>query len=421
VALVAVAVPFCTRAEPEWERVFVGAAQRLRHGDDIYRAADGYLYPPFMAFATLPFAALPASAALGCWLAVNLACVALLLRWAWRAAGGGRLQGVFAPQAEHAAAILGTLCAVTYIQNCLAHKQADLVIAALLLGGCWLLTQARPLAAATCLGLSAAAKCTPLLFVPYLVWRRRPVTAAWLLAVAVGVNLLPDLVHPAPGGRPWLALYVQRFLAPLTAGDHYVGTWGSEPVYNQSLSGAVNRWFLTTPAWDQPDCPVLPRGTAPSPLLLRALAYGPALALLLATLWAAAGPWQRAEQLPGTGRVGLECSAVLLLMLLLSPMSSKAHFGTLILPGYCLARAAARARRPLAWVPVGAAVLLALLSTKDPLGERLYTVSLWFGSVTLETLLLLGWCLVLLRTSRRAGADAMVKWDEHCPAPAHAA
>src|SRR5262249_2356088 len=92
----------------------------------------------------------------------------------------------------------------------------------------------------------------------------------------------------------------------------------------------------------------------------------------------------------------LECGIVLLLMLMLSPMSSKAHFGTLLVPGFCLARAALSSRsRLLAAVLLGA-VLLAVLSNKDPLGERLYTLSLWYGVVTWETLLLLAGCLLAL-------------------------
>jgi hypothetical protein len=84
-------------------------------------------------------------------------------------------------------------------------------------------------------------------------------------------------------------------------------------------------------------------------------------------------------------------------MLLLSPMSSKAHFGTLIVPGFCLARSALLFRsRTLVAVLLGA-ILLGLLSNKDPLGERLYTLSLWYGVVTWQTMLMLSGCLFAYR------------------------
>jgi hypothetical protein len=396
-AFAASAVPFCTRTDSEWDSVFVRAGGQLWRGEDFYGPGSAYLYPPFSALTALPFTPLPHPVLRGAWLLLNLASVTAMLLWGWRAAGGGRLEGGGAPRGQHAAAVLGTLCGLTYVHNCLAHQQTDLVIGALLAGGCLLLRRSRALAAATCLGLAAAMKCTPLLFAPYLVWRRRPGAAAWLVVVALWVNLMPDLVHPAPGGGTWLSAYVGRFLAPLAGPRHYVGAWGSEPVYNQSVAGAFHRWFLTTPDWRQPECPVLPRPATPHPLVLRVAAYGTSLALLAATLWAAGRPWRRAEELPGEDRVGLECGAVLLLMLLLSPMSSKAHFGILVLPGFCVARAAAASGRRWGWALVAVAAALGLAGNKDPLGERLYTLTLWLGSVTLQTLILLAGCLALLR------------------------
>src|SRR5262249_24760617 len=154
----------------------------------------------------------------------NLACIVWMCRWAWRLAGGGRLQGAPASASEHAAAILGTLCALTYIHNCLAHQQTDLLIGALLLGGCLLFSRAHTLAAASCWGVAAAMKCTPLLFAPYLLWRRRPAAAVWLVIVAAGVNLLPELVHRGPDGHTWVSVFAARYLRPLTAANHNVGT-----------------------------------------------------------------------------------------------------------------------------------------------------------------------------------------------------
>jgi hypothetical protein len=87
---------------------------------------------------------------------------------------------------------------------------------------------------------------------------------------------------------------------------------------------------------------------------------------------------------------------VILLMLLLSPMSSKAHFGVLVLPGLCLGRTATAGRRRLIGALLLAAVALGFASYKAPLGERLYSVSLWYGMVTWQTVLLLVGCLVAL-------------------------
>jgi hypothetical protein len=406
VLFIAAAIPFCFRRDSEWETVYVRAATLLRQGEDIYVRENGYLYPPFMALVAMPFtwlAPLPLRVA---WFLLNVAAIVVLFRCAWRLAGGPRLQGAQASAGEHIAAILAAMSAIVYVQNCLAHQQTDLLIGALLAGGCLLLQRARVFAAASCFGVAAACKCTPLLLVPYLLWRRLPAAAAWVVLLAAGLNFVPDLVHEGPAGRPWLATYASRFLAPLTSSGHYIGTWGSHPIYNQSISGGVNRWFLTSLDWSEANCPIELRTSSPSPTLLRALAYGTCALLVVLTLLAAGRPG-RAERLPGEHRVELECSVVLLLMLLFSPMSSPAHFGILIVPACCLARAAVT--RHWAWgIAPAVAALLGWTASKDLLGERLYTALLWSGSVTCQTLLLLAGCLLLLaREQGQASASAV--------------
>jgi hypothetical protein len=401
--LAALTVPFLTRDDSEWEYVYVRAAHELRAGRDIYQPDIGNSYPPFATLAALPFTAIPPRAGRVLWLAVNVGFLALMLRGAWRLVGGGPLQGgARAPVSAHLAAALGALCGVWYLQNCLAHQQTDVVLGALLVGGCLALARERSLLAATCFGLAAAVKCTPLLWAPYLVWRRRPAAAAWLVAVALGVNLLPDLVHPPESGRLWLSEYYHRYLRPLGAADHYVGTWHSDLVYNQSLAGAAQRWLTTTCEWAPADCVVGRRPDHPGPLALKVVVYGVEALIVLLTMAVCRRPFAPAD----AGRNALEYAAVLLLMLLLSPMSSKAHFGVLVLPGFCLARAALVDNRRLLLPVLAAAVLLAAASNKDLLGERLYTLSLWLGCVTWETLLLLAACLALiLRSDSRLSRD----------------
>jgi hypothetical protein len=405
--LAVLGVSFCLRRDSDWDQVYVRAADHLWRGQDVYRPEDAYLYPPFMAFASLPFRALPAPVSRAAWLLVSAASAFALVRGAWRLAGGPPLEGRGrAPFTEHRAAWLGALCGLPYIENCFAHQQTDILVGALLLGGCLLLARSRALAAAVCFGVAAAIKCTPLLFAPYLAWRGRRWAAALLVVVALGVNFLPDLVRRAPSGRPWAVEYARRYLLRLTEAGHYVGTWGSDPMYNQSLAGAAHRCFLTRLTWTDTNCFAVPRRTPPHPLVLRSVTYGTALLLLSLAAWAGGRPGRRGDGPEGQRRLALECSAVLLLMLLLSPMSSKAHFGTLVLPGFCLARTAVLTRSRLLGGMVWAAVVLAVLSLKDPLGERLYSVSLWSGVVTWQTLVLLAGCLIALRQQAPSAAAA---------------
>jgi hypothetical protein len=415
VALVALAVPSYLRPESEWEEDCVRGAERIAAGQSLYRpGAEVFLYPPFMATAALPFTYLSANLGRAAWVALNLACLVFLVVGAWRLAGGGALAG--APRREHLAAVLGAACGLGYAQNCFAHQQMDVVIGAVLVGGCLLLLHERFLAGATCLGVAAACKCSPLLFLPYLLYRRRPSAAVWLVVVAVGVNLLPELLYPSPSGRPRLAEYWTFFLRPLTEPGHQVGTWGSEIVYNQSLAGACQRWLATTWAWGAAELAVQSRLPLLGPQAMRGLTYGSALLLLAGAMGAAGRPFRPVRR-AAPGEVppqALECGMVLALALLLSPMSSKAHFGILVVPGFCLARAALASPGRLARLTLGAAVALALLSNKGPLGTRLATLTLWYGTTTLATLLLLVGCAAMpWRRREAAGTSALAM-----PAPA---
>jgi hypothetical protein len=418
ILLLVMGISFCRRHDSEWEQVYLQAAGHLWRGEDLYRMGENYLYPPFMAFAALPFRALPAPLPRVLWFAVNVVCLIAVLRWSWRVAGGGRLEGPERiPARERLAAVLGCLCGISYLENCLAHQQTDIVIAAMLVGGCLLLGRGRSLSAATALGIAAACKCTALLWAPYLIWRGRPWAAVWLLVIAIGVNFLPDLIRPAPEGWCWSEEYASRFLKPLTASDHYVGTWGSDIVYNQSLTGLAKRWCTTEWMWQATDCTIEPRSPLLRPQTLRVVVYGLELGLLATVLWISGRPFRNLGADFGDMRHALECGLVLLLMVLLSPMSSKAHFGTLVLPGFCLARMALGTRSPFLKGMLAIVVVLGLLCNKDPLGEKLYTLSLWYGAVTWQTLLLLAGCLFAYRHCRFTVAS-----EPPCPAASdHAA
>ncbi len=187
-------------------------------------------------------------------------------------------------------------------------------------------------------------KCTPLLFAPYLLWRRKPGAALLLVGVAVGLNVLPDLLLPQADGGSYLVDWVRFVRNEL--GSSAPGTWRSDMLLNQSLAGFFNRLArfglpLSTAA--------LQAGPVAAWTIpwLRLATYGSGLLMLGISAWRLGRPWHapqivsRREPLPIDAtrlRVGWEASVVLCLMLLLSPMSSKAHYVVLFLPCLMLAR-----------------------------------------------------------------------------------
>ncbi len=401
---VGLTAPFLLRTQSEWDMVFVRAAEHLRAGQTIYNPADGYAYPPFMALLAVPFTFVPPSASRALWYLVNAGCLVVLCRLAWRLAGGGPLEGeAAADKKEHVLCLLGLACALRFAFDAVSHQQTDLVIGALLLGGCTLLLKGRDGAGATCFGLAAAMKCTPLLWCGYLLWRRRWLPAAWLVAVAVSANLLPDLVSPSPYGGPWLAHWLTHYLLPLRETEYYPGSWHSAIIYNQSLAGLGQRWLVLD--WTGALEGVV-RANPPSPRLVKGLTYGSGLVLLLAAAWVLGRRRTESADANSPPPAAMDYSVVLLLMVLLSPMSSKPHFCTLLLPAFCVARLAVQRGDRWQSVFLAAALLAGALSTRGLVGTSFASLMLWHGAVMwVAVCLLLGCYAALVRS--RAGREGV--------------
>jgi hypothetical protein len=288
-----------------------------------------------------------------------------------------------------------------------------LVIAALLFRGCLAIREGRSFLGGVLLGIAAGCKCTPLLFAPYLVWRGRWLACLTMLFTAVGVNLLPDLVDQSPHGHTWLEAWWKTYIAPQVGGDALPGVWASEVIYNQSLAGALNRWTQTIWHWEPMGIVVSPTTNALSPVdlkhLVRTMQLAIAALAFLLFLHRPFRPIVEVTREAADNRHALECSIVLILMLLFSPMSSKPHFCTLLLAGFYLARAVIRAERRAALTCVmGMAILCGLLANKDLVKARIYTLVLWYGLVTVSAALLgIGSGLTLLQNRKERTETAL--------------
>jgi hypothetical protein len=394
VVLTALAVPFCLRSASDWDGVYVAAARRLTAGESIFQA--GYLYPPVSAWLAVPFSKLPHVPGRLAWYAVNVVALLVVLAGSWRLTGGGRLQGdPSVPGREHVILGLGLLTSIYYVLDALSNQQTDLVLAGLLVAGCLLLVRGRTLLAAVSFGFAAGIKCTPLLWSPYLAWRGRWAAAGTVVAVAVGINLLPDITHPPAEGAGRLQQWVAQHLRPLAASDHDPGVWGSAININHSVAGVCNRWLIAERIWGGADFKI---GTRPNRIpagLLKAIVYTLCLALVLIAL---ASSRRRLAPTGDGGELGL----VLILMLLLSPMSSRPHFCTLLLPGFFLARAAVERRDLLPRLLLAGAILAGLLSNKDLVGRFAYDAAIWYGSVFWNAVLLFAGCVVAMRPQETA-------------------
>lgn len=192
--------------------------------------AYGFTYPPFAALCVLPLSLLSWPVAVVAGVVANLGALALILR---RLAGPViRRHGL--DRWTSYILILCMLALLEPVYDSISFGQVNLLLLALVL------TDARLLVigsrwAGIGIGLAAAVKLTPAIFIGYLVVTRRPRAAGTAVAVAAGATLLS--VWPAPGAS--YAYWTSALWDTSRIGDlSYVS--------NQSWQGVVAR--LAAPA-----------------------------------------------------------------------------------------------------------------------------------------------------------------------------
>lgn len=384
--------------DAEWAQVFVPAARDLWAGADFYRVGTRYLYPPFGAAAGLPFAALPDWGVRLAFYLINVASCVVLAVASWRLAGGGRLAVPSRETREDWIVVaLAAIVTVPFAWNTLLHQQADLLIDALVAAGMLAVWRSRPILGGVLIGLGAAFKGPPMLFLVYFLWRRDWTAALALVLTAVAASLLPDLVARAPEGL-WAGVWLHRWVLPATGVDASLGSWGTALIYNQSLAGTIQR-LVNTSLVPHGDGFAVVKAVLVETRPLKAVTYALMAAIALATLVASRLADRRrptASGAPTPETRAIELAMVPLMMLLFSPMSGLAHFPIVAPAALILARRAVASREAATVATLGVALVAALAVNKDLVGHRLYDTVLWSGAATIAGLALWLGCLLLL-------------------------
>ncbi len=385
--------------------VYTEAAGRMWRGTQVYLGAHApgattapYTYPPFFTLPFVPLSFLPPAAGSALWFFVTVAAlvgVVVLVQ---------RCVAVVLPQkAGPRVAAFWSLLALLVARHVLGvfeTQSHDLLLVLLLALTGYAACRSRDLRAGFWAGLAAACKATPLLFGPVFLWQRKyRATAVFLLAV-VAATLLPDLLLPSKDGSPWCVSWYRNCLAGIQPGDtaHADGSWSKWCAHNQSLAGTVYR-LSVAPMPGQLN--IDGRIWNPSETVLRYTTLGLQLGIVVLVGLAT---WQgRRAALLSPQELGFlqygQVGAVVCAMLLLSPMSSKAHFAALILPvSFVLADLLTRRRDPLVVAMLGLMLVVGSLTVKGVWGEHLGDQFLVRGNVCWTTLA----CLIAtLRTIRQ--------------------
>lgn len=375
-----------------------GMIHELMGGGNIYIGRQEYPNPPIMALILWPFAAVPPLTGALAWLYVKVGLAGLAIIWLARIAAP--------PPLSLPGILLGVAVAIPAVIGDLTHNNVNIFIFFLVTACLECVRRGWDQIAGLALALSIACKVTPLLFVPYFLWKR-----AWRLlgATAVGLFLwllaVPSLVFGWERNlqllTDWYHLMVER---PVFQGE----VVSEHP--NQSLVGWTYRLFTHSPSFIR--YVATTDGDLPVPA-----AYHNLMEWRLETAWMVTKGWGIAfvalmmilcrtprEERQGWRRLA-EYGWIVMGMLLLSERTWKHHAVTLAVPGLAVAATMAAGvgtrslRRGLL---LGQVTALLLIVVPGLCGRRIQDLALVYGTHTLAFLLqAVAMAVVLTLTSSR--------------------
>ncbi|MBC8309649.1 MAG: DUF2029 domain-containing protein [Planctomycetes bacterium] len=270
-----------------------------------------------------------------------------------------------------------------YVTSPVENYSHDIVIAGFVFLAIRLWANQKEGTGGAVMGVAAACKATPLLFFPFLLLQRRWKAAIVMGIVTVIVFKIPDYLFTKNVGS-WSGYWFSLVTNSLNQveGTTKVSNWTVWNQLNQSLAGTIVRLF-STPTISNKDAVdihliVLQPQTIKWIIFVSRVAI---LGILVAALY-------KRPQVPMKMRRFCEGAMIVCGMLLLSPMSSKAHFFLLLLPAVLMVRFFIWEHRD--WI-IGSILIVMFvygtLSVKDLIGKEAGHAVLATGSVTWCTLL----------------------------------
>jgi hypothetical protein len=310
--------------------VFYHAAREVLAGRDPYQSSlaewTPYLYPPLLAIVLAPLALFPLPVAAYVWFlinAVSIIAAALMSARLGRddeSTNEGKVAGSEGGPVAPLVAALSLLIVARFVLDNFSLGQVNPLLAALAAAHVYLYSRDKKIASALVLSIAVSIKLTPLVLIAYHVARRRWKFAAAALATCVALTAL-SFVPLGSRAPEAFQIFVNRTIKNEQGYD-------LADAGNQSLRGALARLTLdSTGTLDQVATDLSRRPFDTLTLMISFLLF--AVAMI-------AGSRARTELLAAAPFV---CCVVLL-----SPLSWKAHFVMLILPVVCLVAEALRAR-----------------------------------------------------------------------------
>ncbi len=360
------------------------AAECMWHQQVLQACEIGFTYPPAFAFLMTPFVALPLWLGTLIWYGITLACMVWCCQLCEQLTKR-MFPGPWLDRDLEWIRFFGVLISLKFILAVYEDQAYDFFVLPWTLFGILALTERRNLAAGAALAVAAALKVAPLIFLPYLVFKRQFAAAAIFVIVLVAISFLPDLfLHPHGGTHGYFMTWVHEVAAPGLMEDAAASKkafWAGANPYNLSLRGAV-ALALDNTAYQ-----------ADFTFWLRLVQF--AFISVIGVLFLMSA---RAQMIP------IEGALLIISMLMLSPMTGRSHFVGLLLPYYLIVAAIIRDRKT-AWIGIACLVLsFSLSGIPREIVPRAFSEFMGMHSdIIYATLVLIVYFAVIIKSPERWG------------------
>lgn len=329
------------------------AAQCLIDHQVLQTCAGAFTYPPAFAFVMTPFALMPAGLKVVVWYLITVAAAVGCYRLAERVTA--KMFGDTFNDIELAwLRIVSIVLSIKFVLAVLENQAYDLLSFIFIMLGLGGLVGGRAMLGGAALGIAAAIKATPVIFLPYLIVKKRFAAAAAFAVALLLLSFAPDIVFGAPAGgegyfMAWLHHIGGAALYNVEAAQF--NFWSGANWLNHSFRGAVS---LNINEGAQPD-------------LHKAVLYG--LDLVFIAFAAALIMLRKAER----DMLAIDASILVIATLMLSPMTSRSHYVVLIQPYVVLTAIMLRDRttKRIGIAVLGVSFLFLTVSSNDVVGEKM--------------------------------------------------
>ena len=338
-------------------------------------------YPPFFTLLVVPFTVMPEWLRAIFWYLVLVGTLFASLQLC-EALARRMFPGEWTERELAQLRILTFVLSLKFILAVLENQAFDSIALTFLLLGLLGLVSGRSVLAGAGLATAAALKVTPLIFLPYLLLKRRFTSAAVFVVVVVFLMLLPDIVLPPK--QAWhITIWVREILLAPFFNIPSVESqfWVTNSPMHQSFRAALARIMSYGDQSDE---------FATVTHIMQSWQFATTLYTVI-TLYGLGVGFVMFKSLRNSRFIAVDGALLVISALLLSPVTSQSHFVGLMLPYSILAAALIKDRSTRATnaALLLASFVLATATSNDLVGRSFTGWALWNNLPILGVLILI--------------------------------